>query len=429
MARLLLVALWLLSGAVQALPTLESWTTGKGATVIYVAAPELPILDIRLVFDAGSARDGGLEGLASFVNSMLDEGAGDLDAQAFAARLEGQGVELEKGSLRDMAWVGTRSLTEPASLAVALESLELMVTAPRFEPQATERVRQQILAAIDATEQDADSVADMALMQALFPDHPYGHDPLGSRAAVKQIGAGDLRGFLQRYYVARNALVVLVGAIDRTTAEGMAERLTSGLPDGEHAPRLDPPAPIGAARRAIAFPSAQTHIYIGRHGIARLDPDYFPLLVGNHVLGGGGLVSLLGEEVRNKRGLSYGVHSSLLSMRSAGVFSLNAQTKGEQAEQAVSVMLETLQAFLRDGPAEKDLADAKQNLIGGFPLDLASNRKLLGQATMIGFYGYPLDWLDRYVASIESVDADRIRDAFRRRLDSQQLLILTLGGG
>ena len=187
-----------------------------------------------------------------------------------------------------------------------------------------------------------------------------------------------------------------------------------------------PPAP---GERPLAFPSTQTHIYLGQLGIARHDPDFFPLLVGNHVLGSSGLVSLLGEEVRNKRGLSYSVYSGLVPMRRAGPFFAVAQTKNAQAEEAMAVMRKTIADFVKDGPDRKLLDDAKRNLTGGFPLRIASNGKIVEQLAVIGFYGYPLDWLDTYVAKVDAVTAEQVRDAFRRRIDPASFTAVVVGGG
>ncbi len=427
--RCLLAGLLVLCASLaQAGPKVESWQTEGGAKVIYVHAPDLPMVDLRVVFDAGSARDGELPGLAKFVNAMLDEGAGEWDADALALRLEANGIQLGNGSLRDMAWVSLRSLTEPAVLEVALDSLQAVLASPRFDDDAVERVRQQMQIALRSSLQSPATVAERRFYRTLYARHPYAHAPIGEQASLAQISREDLQGFHGRYYVAANAVVAIVGAVDRRAAEEIAERVTADLPVGEAAPRLPPAPAVGGAELRESFPSTQTHIYVGQGGMSRHDPDYFPLYVGNHVLGGSGLVSTLGEEVRNKRGLSYSVYSYFSPMRIDGPFLMVAQTKNAQAEEALGVMRKTLARFVDEGPSEAELEDAKQNLIGGFPLRIASNAKIVEYLAMMGFYDYPLDWLDTLTTKLAAVDVEQVRDAFSRRIHAPAGIAVIVGG-
>jgi zinc protease len=426
---MLLAGLLVLSAAlVQAGPKVESWETAGGAKVMYVYAPDLPMVDLRVVFDAGSARDGALPGLAKFVNAMLNEGAGEWDADALALRLEANGIQLGNGSLRDMAWVSVRSLTEPAVLEVALDSLKAVVASPRFDQDAIERVRQQMQIALRSSLQSPATVAERRFYRTLYASHPYAHPPIGEQESLAQIGRDDLERFHERYYVAANTVVAIVGAVDRKAAEDIAARVTADLAGGEPAARLPPAPAVGGTELRESFPSTQTHIYVGQGGMARHDPDYFPLYVGNHVLGGSGLVSTLGEEVRNKRGLSYSVYSYFSPMRIDGPFLMVAQTKNAQAEEALEVMRKTLARFVDEGPSEEELEAAKQNLIGGFPLRIASNAKIVEYLAMMGFYDYPLNWLDTLTEKLDAVTVEQVRDAFRRRIDAMGGIAVIVGG-
>ncbi len=423
------IALLLLSaGLVQAGPAIESWQTTGGAKVMYVHAPDLPMVDVRVVMDAGSARDDDLPGLAKFTNALLTEGAGEWDADALALRLEERGIELGNGSLRDMAWVSLRSLVEPAVLDVALGSLQMVLAQPRFDEDAIERVRQQMQIGLRRSQQSPSSVAKRRFFQTLYADHPYAHHPGGDESSLSKIGRDDLQRFHRRFYVAANAVVAIVGAVDRETAEKIAERVTAGLAVGRHAPVLPSPPAVSGGELRESFPSSQTHIYVGQSGIARHDPDYMALYVGNHVLGGGSLVSTLGEEVRNKRGLSYSVYSYFSPMRVQGPFLMVAQTKNEQADEALEVMRATLARFVEEGPSEEELEAAKQNLIGGFPLRISSNSKIVEYLAMMGFYDYPLDWLDTITGKLAAVDVEQVRDAFSRRISAPAGIAVIVGG-
>ncbi len=422
------LVLLVLLGSVQAGPKIESWQTSQGTRVLFVNAPGLPMLDVRVVFDAGSARDGELPGLARFTNALLSEGAGDWDADALALRLEERGIELGSGSLRDMAWVSMRSLTDPDVLEVALGSVRAVLARPRFDADAIERVRQQMQIAVRQSLQSPASVAKRRFFKTLYADHPYAHPPGGTERSLVEIRQGDLRRFHQRYYVAANAVVAIVGAVDRARAEQIAEQVTARLNPGRHAPSLPAPPTVSGGELREAFPSSQTHIYVGQSGIARHDPDYMALYVGNHVLGGSSLVSTLGEEVRNKRGLSYSVYSYFSPMRVVGPFLMVAQTKNEQADEALEVMRETLVRFIEQGPDEAELEAAKQNLIGGFPLRISSNGKIVEYLAMMGFYDYPLDWLDTITGKLAAVDVEQVRDAFSRRISAPAGIAVIVGG-
>ncbi len=417
-------------GAAAAGPAIQSWTTANGARVLFVPAPALPILDLRVVFDAAASRDGDHPGVASLTNALLTQGAGAWDADTIAERIESVGSTLETGSLRDMAWVSARTLTRDDALATTLETLAKVLAEPRFPPRELERVRKAVLVSLRQEEQRPGKVGKKAWYRLVFGDHPYAHDPSGTPESVEALTRDDLLAHYRRYYVARNAVISLVGAIDRAQAERIAETLVAGLPAGEPAPPLPPVAdPAGAKSADITFPSTQAHLYTGQPGMARKDPDYFPLYVGNHILGGAGLVSILADEVREKRGLSYSVSSYFIPMRRRGPFLAGLQTKASQLGEAERVLRGTIRRFLREGPTEKELDAAKKNLTGGFPLRISSNAKIAEYLSLIGFYDLPLDYLDRFTTRIEAVTREQIRDAFRRRIHPDRFATVRVGPG
>ena len=412
-------------------PQIQTWETPNGASVLFVEAPDLPMVDVRLVFDAGSARDADKSGLAAMTSAMLTQGAGDWDADAVAERMEDVGATLSAASLRDMAVVTLRSLTREPALETALTTLIQVVSNPRFAAPDLERVRQNTLTALRQAEQDPGTVGQKAFYKAIYGTHPYAADPSGTPEGVSALTRDDLRAFHGRYYSARNAVVALVGALTREQAEAIATRITASSPAGPRAGEGRTAAAVAelaaASSAAIEFPSSQTHVLVGQPGMRRGDPDYFPLYVGNHILGGSGLVSLLTEEVREKRGLSYSVYSYFLPMRGDGPFLMGLQTKNTQADKAREVLLETLSRFIQDGPSAKELAAAQKNITGGFPLRIAGNAKVVEYLAMIGFYGLPLDYLDRFTDRVEAVTAEQIRDAFARRIHPERLAVINVG--
>lgn len=423
----------LLLPAAHAAPPIEHWQTSNGARVYFIAAPELPIVDVQVVFDAGSARDGAKHGVALLTSSLLAEGAktaqGELNADQIAERFADLGALFGSGVDRDMASVSVRSLSEPTVLQPALETLRALLLEPTFPQGGLERERRRMLIGLQAQEQSPGSVADKNFFRSLYGEHPYAVQSLGTEQTVKQLTRDDVLAHHARYYVARNAVLAIVGALDRQGAEQLAEALLSKLPAGEAPAPLPKVDGLQEARLVkLTHPSAQTHVLMGQPGLARSDPDYFPLLLGNHILGGSGLVSRLSEEVREKRGLSYSAYSYFQPMRVRGPFTLGLQTRNEQTETALQVLRDTLQAFVENGPSEQELQAAKQNITGGFALRIDSNSKLADYLAIIGFYNLPLDFLDTYTRHVEAVTLEQIKEAFKRRIKPDQMVTVVVGG-
>lgn len=416
------------SPLVQATPEIQTWNTENGTRVLFVAAPEIPMVDVRLVFAAGSARDGERSGLASMTAAMLSEGAGDWDADAIADRLDGVGAILSASVDRDMATVTLRTLNRQSAFDTAVDTFATLIARPTFAPDELERVRQNRLVALRQDDESPRSVAQKALYRAVFGTHPYASDSSGTPDSITTLKREELVDFHARHYAGSNAVLALVGDLDRAEAEALANRLVAGLPTGKPAARLpEVPELARGTLESIAFPSSQTTVLAGQPGMRRGDPDYFTLHVGNHILGGSGLVSILMDEIREKRGLSYSTYSAFLPLAQPGPFLMSLQTRNDQAEQARAVLLDTLKRFIDRGPTEAELTAAKKNITGGFPLKIASNSNIVQYLAVIGFYDLPLDYLDRFRERIESVTAAQIRDAFARRVHPERLAIVTVG--
>ena len=411
-----------------AVPKIQTWTSDAGAKVMFVPADSLPMVDVRVVFDAGGARDGDLPGLATFTNALLTEGAGELDAAAFAENIESRGIQIGSSSLRDMAWLTLRSLTDPEVLSVGLTRLSEALAQPRFDQDAIDRIRDQMHAVLRQQEQSPSDIASREFYATLFAGHPYGVPTEGTKASVDRINLVAIKAFHKKYYVAKNAVISIVGAQTREQAEQIANQVTRDLPQGEKAPLIAMPTQIKPVDKKIDYDSSQSHVYLGMLGMSRHDPDYIPLYVGNQVLGGGSLVSLLGEEVRNKRGLSYSVYSYFSASRQPGPFVMVAQTKNTQVNEAADVMKQTLSKFANESLTEELLKDAKQNIVFGFPMQIANNSKMVGYISMIGFYDMPIDWLERLPRLVNEVTLDEVKDAFKRRVKVENLSTVVVGG-
>lgn len=413
---------------------IQSWTLANGARVLFVENHTIPILDVSIDFDAGSRRDpAGKSGTAALTNAMLARGLrasqsangsepAMSEAQisdAFADTAAQRGARLDD----DRSGLSLRTLVSERETAVPL--LARLLASPSFPEDFLVRDKARTVAAIKESLTKPEVIAAKAFSRLLYGEHPYGQEP--SVESITAVTRNDLLAFHTTHYVANRAVIALIGDVTRADADRIAQQLTLRLPQGAALPDLPAvPAAQGAEER-IPHPASQAHILIGMPAMARHDPDYFALTVGNYVLGGGGFVSRLMQQVREQRGLSYGVSSYFSPMAQAGPFQIGLQTKKEQADQALKVVRDTLAAYLRDGPSPAELKAAKDNLTGGFALRIDSNRKILENIAAIGFYNLPLDYLDTWTAKVAAVSAAEINAAFKRKLQLDKLSTVVVG--
>ena len=408
---------------------IQHWQTKQGSRVYFVNTPSLPMTDIRVAFDAGSARDGDQFGLAALTSAMLDTGAGDWNADDIADRFESVGALFSAGISDDMAWLSLRTLTDKDLFDKAFATFQTILTKPRFNEEDFQREKNRTLAGLKHREESPGALANIAFRKALYHDHPYAHPEEGMVETVAGFEADDLKAFYKQYYVSSNAIVVIVGDLTREQAEKTAENLIASLPVGEKPAEIPPVAmPTKASMLHIEFPSTQTHVLSGMPGTDRKDPDYFTLYVGNHILGGASMVSKLFDEVREKRGLAYSAHSMFMPLYRKGPFVMSLQTRNDRTDQAIAVMDATLNDFITNGPTESELVAAKKNITGGFALRTDNNSKLTEYVTMIGFYQQPLDYLDTFPAEVDAVTVEDIKEAFQRRIRPEWLQTVTVGG-
>ena len=404
---------------------IENWVSPGGARVFFVESRVLPILDVQVDFAAGSMFDPpGKSGTAALTRSVLGLGAGKLDETAIAEQMADIGATLGGGADTDRASVAVRTLAAAEKRDAALDVLRTVLHAPRFEAAIFEREKARTVAGLKEAMTRPDSIAGKAFWAAMYPDHPYGRT--ATPESVAALTRDELVAYHARYYTAANASITLVGDISRAEAEKIAEAIAAGLPKG--APATLPPAPNVAPGKAVKLehPASQAHIHIGMPAIERGNPDFFPLIVGNYTLGGGGFVSRLMKEVRDKRGYAYSVSSYFNPLRQAGPFQIGLQTKRAQAKDAIALSRDVLDGFLKDGPSPEELAAAKANLTGSFPLRLDSNKKILDNVAVIGFYGLPLDYLDNYQQKVRAVTVDDVKRAFSRYVRPADLMTVTV---
>ena len=411
----------LCAGLVQAGPQIQHWIAPTGVKVYFIESRTLPILDVKIDFHAGGVHGpADKAGLASLTNSLLDAGLPDMDEEQISARLVDLGAKMSNAADHDAASVTLRTLSSEEEKTGALKLLRAVLSASTFPEAVLAREKTRSIEALKDAETRPDSIAAKRFAAAIYGDHPYGR--LATPESVAKITRDDLVAFHKARYVANGAVVSIIGAVSRSEAEAIAIQLTEALPQGSA------PAPVPAtalpkqATLKIAHPATQSHIHVGLPAIERAHPDYFALIVGNYTLGGGGFVSRLMQEVREKRGYAYSVSSYFAPRLAAGPFDIGLQTKREQAQDALKVVDQVLGAFLDQGPTAAELSAAKKNLIDGQALRLDSNAKLLGALSSIGFYNLPLDYLDQFPRKIGAVTRDDVKAAFQRHVKPGNLV-------
>ncbi len=425
----LLLSALIAANQAHAAPKIEQWQTSNGVKTLFVAAPELAMLDIAITFDAGSGRDAELSGLSQLTHGLLNTGSGSLNADAIAEKFEDVGAQYGASVNLDRSSVALRSLTDSALLEPALETFIQLLTQPSFPEKDFLRLKNQALISIKDSAQRPADMASRAFYKAIYGDHPYAKTATGYKETIESIRLDDVKRFHQQYLVAENAWIAIVGGMDLAQAKMIAEHVSEQLPTGSKPEAIVQPKALDeVADIYIPFPSQQAHVYLGQLGIQRGHPDYFSLYTGNHVLGGGGFTSRLVKEVRVERGLSYSVYSYYFPLHLPGPFTLGLQTRTDQAQQAAEVSLQTIEKFLSEGPTDEELALAKNNIIGGFPLRIDSNRDILGYLSLIGFYDLPLDYLETFTDNISAISHEQIRSAFSKHLQPAKLVKIIVGG-
>ena len=415
------------SGTAFATPQIQHWQAPSGAQVYFVENHDLPMLDVAVDFAAGSSFDTAEKaGLAGLTHGLLDLGAEGMSEDDIARNLADIGAQMGGRFDADRSGMSLRTLSSAAERDQALNILARVLQHPLFPETVLAREKTRSIAGLKEAETKPESIAGKAFGKAVFGAHPYGFS--SEVSSVEKIQRDDIEAFYRAHYFAQAAVISIMGDVTRVEAEAIAQQLTGQLPQSGDAGSIPlVTMQINASEQRIAHPATQSHILIGAPGMARNDPDYFPLYVGNYILGGGGFVSRLMNEVREKRGLAYSVYSYFVPTLQPGVFQVGLQTKKEQADEALQLVRATLREFIVKGPTAKELQAAKQNIIGGFPLRIDSNKKILEYLSVIGFYGLPLTYLDEFTGKVDKVTVAQIHDAFKRRVNLGAMATVIVG--
>lgn len=425
----ILLLITTVSSIAVASPKFEHWTLDSGLRVFYVDIQDLPMLDINVTFDAGSARDGNKAGVANLTLSMLDSGASGMSADKLAEVFESVGARFYANASKDMANVGLRTITLEKPFNTAIDTWLSVIKSPDFPKADFERLQKQMKVSFESSKQRPGSIAGEAFYKNLYGDHPYAQPTRGFEDTVAAMTTEDLKAFYDQYMVEENAMITIVGAVSRNEAEALAKRVADVLPAGKKSAPIPEVMPLTESKTVhIPFPSSQAHVLVGQTGYKRGDPDYFKLYLANHPFGGSGFTSRLMKEIRVKRGLSYSVYSYFSPSRELGPFVMGLQTKVEQIDQAKKVLNEMLTTYLKDGATAEEIEESKLNITGGFPMNIAGNSNIGNYADVIGFFDLPLNYLDQFTDKVNAVTTEQAADAMRRRINPDALLTIIVGG-
>jgi len=376
----------------------------------------VPIVAVRFAFQGGSVQEPeGKEGLASLISGLFDEGAGDLDSAAFQERMDRNGVSMRFNAERDVIYGSMRVLADDAETGFDL--LRLAVQEPRFDQDPVERIRGQLTARLVSESRNPQRQAQDEFRKALYGDHPYARDPEGTVETLAAVTRDDLADFHDRIFARDNLYVAVVGAIDAERLKVVLDEVFGGLPqkaDLKPVPQAEPK--LGQTLR-YDYDLATTSIQLVYPGVARSDPRFFPAYLMNHILGGGTFASRLFEEVREKRGLAYGVGSGLSNLRYSDTLSIGTSTRPERADETLAVMRETIAGMATEGPTEDELEKAKKYLIGAYPINnLDSSDAIARTLVELQLEDLGIDYIDRRSALIEAVPLADVKEEAQRLL-------------
>lgn len=381
--RPVLAALVLLCTALPAMAAVEfqQITSPKGIDAWLVEDYSVPIITIRFAFEGGATQDpAGKEGLSDLITALFDEGAGDLDSEAFQIRLDDAGAEMGFASDLDAVYGSMRLLADQRDEALGL--LKLAIEAPRFDQNPIDRMRAQLVSGLRASAQNPQTAAQKMWAKAIYGEHPYARPSEGTIETLAAITAEDLHAFHRAVFARANLHVGIVGAIDAATARTVLDDLFGALPEQ---PTLQPvpDAPLALGQDlAVGYPLPQTSIYMAYPGLARTDPQFFAAYLMTDILGGDSLLSRLNEEVREKRGLSYGVGANLLNLEHANALVIGTSTGADRAGETLGVIKDVVEGMATQGPTPEELASAKKYLIGSYALNELSSSSAIAN-TMV----------------------------------------------
>ncbi len=419
-----LLALLALAAPARAIDIQRVVSSG-GIEAWLVETHSVPIVTVQFAFAGGSAQDPpGLPGVANFLSATLDEGAGDLDSQAFQGLINDYSIPLGYWASNDDFFGTMYTLTENADLAFRL--LRLSLTEPRFDEEPVERMRSRILARVNAALSDPRAIAGETMLGALLPDHPYSWPVDGTPQSVAAITVEDLRAYRARVIARSELRIAVVGDIDAATLAARLDEVFGALPATPDLTPVPDIRPVEGLRIDIPMDIPQTSLQFATAGIAWDDPDIYAAIVANYIFGSGAQSRLL-TELRERRGLVYTVGTNWFGLDHAYALYGATQTRPQSADEALAVMEEELRRFIAEGPTAAEVELAKDYLTGSYPLGFTTSSAIAEQLLGIQLEGLGIDHVNRRNALIAEVTVDDVKAVLQRILAGHELTVVRVG--
>lgn len=408
----LLITLWCLALSTAQALSIQPLHTKNGVPILLVERHQLPMLDIAVIFPTGSARDGKHHGLANLTAAAMAQQTNDLSEEKLMQKLAETGAILKHNTRKDYTEWTLKTLTEETKYQTATRLLNSILAKPDFSQKILKRLKKQIIIGIEKSEEDPFYQAKIAYFKAQYAGHPYAHPAIGTKNTVRKITAKQVSGFYHRYYTLNNAQIIVVGDITRAHAIQLGEKLTSGLREGKPAKPIRKDIQSVKKNIFVTMNTAQSTIFMGQVGFSPYSNGYYARMIGNDILGGAGLNSILNKEVREKRGLAYFASSQIVTLAANGPLLMYSQTQKKQAQKTNTLIQQIYRKFLMDGISQKALDQAKRSLTGKIAIGNVSNTNILTHLIRIAAYHYPLDYFKEFSQHISKVTRNDVKASF-----------------
>jgi zinc protease len=413
----------------QADVEISKYVTKNGVEILYTKSENIPMIDIKITFDAGSNKDGELKGLSMLTHSLLDEGTSKMNSEAIASAFESTGAIFSTSVNKDKSSVSLRSLADKKYLEPSVKMLLKILSDSVFPKSEVILQKERTLSSISEDKSDPSEVSSNLFFKEIYGNYAYGFPSIGSEESIEKIKRKDIINFYKENINSSNASIAIVSSLSKKDIINLSEKISKSL-------SFSSPKKNGLnnfqknnKKKYIfkKFNSEQAHIYIGGQSIKRGSKNHLPLYVGNYIFGGSGFSARLMKELRVKRGLTYGVYSYIYPMKNIGPFVVGIETKAEQAQESVRLIHKMLKEFHANGPTDKELTHAKEAIINGFPLRIDSNQDILNYLSMINYYDLPKNYLNTFTDKISKITKKDILRAFKEEIDVNNLITLVVG--
>lgn len=421
------------------LPKIQHFSTGTNTPVSFVRTTSIPMVNIEIRFNAGSARDESIKphgyGLANLTASMLLQGTPSKTESDIADSMEQLGIDLDISAYKDTFSLSLKSLSDSQYLTPAIDLVQEILSSPTFPQHNLDNTKARYLLALQKSKENPDTIASETFMQALYVDHPYAHPTGGTLASLPTLQRTDLQKFYQTFLVAQNASIAITGNISLEQAKTIANRLTSAMPKGSPAPKLPLPKPLTQSKTIhIPFDSSQTTVMIGQLGLQhRTDSqslqDLSNFLIADDIVGGSNFQARLMADIRKKRGLTYGIYSSMTPMQSQGNYVISFSSRNDKANEAIQATYDVLNNTVKNGVTQTEFDLTKESMLNSFPLTLSSNAAINGMIGMMNFYHLPDSYLTEYLSRIQQASLTEVNQSYASHVQPDKLLTVTVGGG